>query len=121
MQKLFRESNNPLSIFAQEAEHGYITIEDGLTSIYTIEVSDFKGNKVAITIPIEGKQEPLPSQKHSETKIILFAIKARQSVKGNFKFTYLQKAYEDTYLHIEAKGDTLDFHEDVIPSTAASP
>ncbi|MEZ4794035.1 MAG: M23 family metallopeptidase [Flavobacteriaceae bacterium] len=117
VQKLFRESNNPLSIFAQEAEHGYITIEDGLTSIYTIEVSDFKGNKVAITIPIEGKQEPVTIPKSiQKTQDYIVCNQGTSISKGKFQiYIPSESLYEDTYLHIEAKGDTLDFHEDVIP------
>jgi hypothetical protein len=52
VQKLFRETNNPLSIIYSEHDDGYVNIEEGFTSTYTIKVIDFKGNKTVIYIPI---------------------------------------------------------------------
>jgi hypothetical protein len=117
VQKLFRQTNNPLSIITQEIDNGYVQLEDGFSSIYTIEVVDFKGNAVLITIPIDGKKdEILESKSIEETSDYIYADQATSITKGKFSiYIPSESLYEDTYLEIEAKGDTLKFHEDFIP------
>ncbi len=117
VQKLFRESNNPLSIIYQDSDDGYISIEDGFSSIYTIETSDYKGNKVLISIPIEGeKSEVLESKTLNETQDFIYANQATSITKGKFSiYIPANSLYEDTYLDISAQGDTLKFHKDVVP------
>ncbi len=44
VQKLFKESNNPLSIYKGVVNEGKLDIEDGLDYNYVVEVTDFKGN-----------------------------------------------------------------------------
>ena len=117
VQKLFRESNNPLSIITKEEDSGYLTIEDGLDATYTIEVFDFKGNKVTITIPIKGKNNEILKPKDvNKTDDYIYANQATSISKGKFNiYIPANSLYEDGYLNIEAKGDTLIFHEDNIP------
>lgn len=117
VQKLFRQSNNPLSVIVQEINNGYVQVEDSFSSMYTIEVSDFEGNTVLITIPIEGIKEEIKDPKRIEkTSDFIYADQATSITKGKFSiYIPSESLYEDTYLSIEAKGDTLVFHEDVIP------
>ncbi len=117
VQKLFREKNNPLSIITQEDTNGFITVADSINSIYTIEVDDFKGNKMLITIPIEGKNlEILEPRNIEKTDDYIYSDNATSITKGKFSiYIPANSLYEDAYLNIEAKGDTLKFHEDVIP------
>lgn len=117
VQKLFREKNNPLSIITKEDENGFITVADSLTFIYTIEVNDFKGNNILVTIPIEGKKlEILEPKNIDKTEDFIYADHATSLTKGKFSiYIPANSLYEDTFLNIEADGDTLKFHEDVIP------
>ncbi|MEZ4779270.1 MAG: M23 family metallopeptidase [Flavobacteriaceae bacterium] len=117
VQKLFRETNNPLSVIVQEVNQGFVQVEDGFASMYTMEVSDFDGNTVLITVPIEGKKEEIKDPKQLEkTSDFIYADQATSITKGKFSiYIPSESLYEDTYLAIEAKGDTLVFHEDVIP------
>ncbi len=117
VQKLFRQTNNPLSVITQEIDNGYVQVEDGFSSIYTIEVSDFKGNTVLITIPIDGKKdEILTPRTVKETSDYIYSNQATSITKGKFSiYIPSESLYEDTFLDIEAKGDTLKFHEDIIP------
>ncbi len=117
VQKLFRESNNPLSMITKEKDNGFIMVEDGLTATYTIEVLDFKGNKVAITVPIDGKKlEILKTREIKKTEDFIYANQATSISKGKFNiYIPANSLYEDTYLDINVKGDTLVFHEDNIP------
>ncbi len=117
VQKLFREENNPLSIITKEDEKGYVTVKDSLNSIYTIEVDDYKGNTMLVSVPIEGKKlEILDPKKVEETDDYIYADHANSITKGKFSiYIPANSLYENTYLNIQNQGDTLIFHEDVIP------
>ncbi|GEQ86555.1 peptidase M23 [Patiriisocius marinistellae] len=117
VQKLFREPNNPLSIFKYENNKGVIEVENGFSSNFNIEVTDFKGNATLVSIPVEGKTAEI-----SEEKVIDDSLEFVQSNQpttintGKFTIYIPKKAfYEDTYLSINTSGDTLHFHEDIIP------
>ncbi len=117
VQKLFRETNNPLSIITKEDDSGYITVRDSLTSIYTIEVFDFKGNSMLVAIPIEGKKMAvMDAKKIEKTDDYIFADHATSITKGKFSIYIPANAlYENTYLNIQDQGDILKFHVDEIP------
>ena len=117
VQKLFRQTNNPLSIITKEDDNGYITVKDSLSSIYTIEVQDFKGNTMQVSIPIEGKKMEISDPKKVEkTEDYIFADHATSITKGKFSiYIPANSLYEDTYLDIKDEGDILKFHEDLIP------
>lgn len=117
VQKLFRQENNPLSIITNEDENGYITVKDSLSSIYTVEVKDFKGNRMYITVPIEGaKLDILEKRNIKETEDFITANHATSITKGKFSvYIPANSLYENTYLDIQENGDVLKLHEDVIP------
>ena len=117
IQKLFRETNNPLSIITKEDDNGFVHVKDSLQSIYTIEVSDLMGNKVSVTVPIEGsKMEIVDSTNVTKTDDYIIADHATSITKGKFSiYIPANSLYEDVYLDIRADGDTLNFHEDVVP------
>jgi len=117
IQKLFRQSNNPLSVITKETDNGYVSIPENSDSTYTIEVTDFKGNLTKITIPIAGKREEIAeAKKIRETNDYVYANQATSITKGKFSIYIPSGAlYEDTFLDIETRGDTLKFHEDIVP------
>ncbi len=117
VQKLFRQSNNPLSIIKNEDTDGYIQVDEGFNFNYTIKVTDFKGNETNITIPIEGKKEEVTSPKDvNKTDDYIYADQATSITKGKYSvYIPANSLYEDTYLDINIQGDTLHFHEDNIP------
>lgn len=117
VQKLFRQTNNPLSIIKNENDMGYLTIQEGYNSIYTIEVADYKNNKVTITIPIKGENSEILKPRESNiTDDFIFSNEASSITKGKFSiYIPANSLYENTYLDIQVKGDTLTIHKDVIP------
>ena len=117
VQKLFREANNPLSIIKKEDESGYVSVEDGFSSDYIIEVTDYKGNSIKIVIPIEGKIDENPTPKNTQkTEHYVYAKEGTSIKKGKWNiYIPSESIYENAYLDIEASGDTLQFHEDVLP------
>ncbi|RDK85361.1 M23 family metallopeptidase [Marinirhabdus gelatinilytica] len=117
VQKLFRQENNPLSVIVAEDDNGYVTVEEGFASDYTITLSDFKGNTVTIVVPIEGKAAENPEPKNNkETDHYVYHKQGTAITKGKFDiYIPAESLYENTYLDVEATGDTLSFHEDVLP------
>lgn len=117
VQKLFRESNNPLSIITKEDDSGYLTVKDSLSSIFTIEAADFSGNMMLVSIPITGKKmDSLPARTEQKTDDYIYADHATSITKGKFSiYIPANSLYENTYLDIRDEGDILKFHEDVIP------
>ena len=117
IQKLFREPNNPLSIIKHEVDNGLVQIEDSLTAIYKIEVTDYKNNAISIVIPIEGhRADSISKRQVVKTDDYIYADQATSISKEKFNiFIPENSLYENTYLHINAQGDTLHFHEDNIP------
>lgn len=117
IQKLFIERNNPLSILKSSKNNGYITVSDSLSSSYTIFVSDFNGNNVRISVPIEGSKLPIKNKKVSEEhNHFVVAREGTTIVEGKFSI-YIppNSLYDDASLQISAEGDILNFHQDNIP------
>jgi len=117
VQKLFRQSNNPLSVIVSETDNGYITIQEGFDGTYSIKISDFKGNVANIHIPIEGKKAEILEPRHDPTTSdYIYADQATSITKGKFSiYIPAGSLYEDTYLNIEDQGDVLVLHDDVVP------
>jgi hypothetical protein len=117
VKKLFIERNNPLSIFKTSRKNGFIAIQEGFNSVYTIEVSDYSGNTVLITIPIEGVHHPVETK--TETDSLNHFVSAGEGAtikEGKFTIYFPPRSlYEDAYLNIRAEGDRLYFHKDNIP------
>src|SRR5690606_21031204 len=111
IQKLFRESNNPLSVITNEDNSEYVTVQDSMDYSYTISVKDFKGNTLRVIVPIKGKKlEILNPKEIKETEDFIFADHATSLTKGKFSvYIPANSLYEDTYLNIKTDGDTLIF------------
>ncbi len=117
VQKLFRESNNPLSLIKTQDGDGTVSIDEGFSAVYTIRVSDFAGNVIPIVIPIEGKRVANPrAKKDRTTEDYVYHDQATSITKGKFSiYIPAGSLYEDAYLDIDVQGDTLKFHKDEIP------
>ncbi|GGD92831.1 M23 family metallopeptidase [Planktosalinus lacus] len=117
IQKLFVEKNNPLSIFKTSKNNGFVTVEDGYNSVYTILVSDFKGNNVTITVPIEGVSDSIKtSEKVKEFTHTVYEREGADIKEGKFTVNIPPGSfYDDVQLYITSDGNTLKFHEDNVP------
>ena len=117
IQKLFRQSNNPLSIIKNESDNGYIEVTEGYKSVYKIEITDYAKNKISISIPIEGKQQEITqSRSVVATDDFIYGDQGTSITKGKFGvYIPANSLYENAYLDIELAGDTLHLHKDVIP------
>ena len=115
--KLFLQPNNPLSVYNHVVNEGKLNIKDSLTYLYNIKVLDYEGNQSIIRIQITGKQNNNVIPK--DIKITDYFAQSDQafSVEQNGIDAYIPKGslYEDTYLDISFKGDTIYFHQDDTP------
>ncbi|NNK83817.1 MAG: M23 family peptidase, partial [Flavobacteriaceae bacterium] len=118
IQKLFIEPNNPLSLYKNVDEEGYLTIENNTSSIYKIKVKDFKGNLSTIQIPIQGIQSD--SIKPKEIRITENYILASQPTnlkEQNVSVYFPDKTfYDDFFIDFKVNNDTLTLHKPVIPA-----
>ncbi|MFC5044975.1 M23 family metallopeptidase [Aquimarina hainanensis] len=115
--KLFIERNNPLSIYKDVLNKGVITIQDSLSYSITIKVKDFKQNTSTIVIPVDGKQV--------DNVIKNEILKTPYYAKPSQNFTYSANGfnllipkgslYEDVFLDITTKGDTIKVHNSKTP------
>ncbi|MDC8004395.1 M23 family metallopeptidase [Aureisphaera galaxeae] len=117
VQKLFREPNNPLSVIINEVGKGYVSVEDGFSSVFRIEILDFQKNKTVVTIPVTGKQQEITDPLVMDENLDFVVHNQGNSItKGKFSiYIPAESLYEDTYLNIQADVDTLKLHEDVVP------
>ena len=115
--QLFTGPNNPLSVYKDVVNRGKLDIQNNLDYVYSIKVLDFAGNERLIRIPIKGEhQENVVPKKTIQTN---YFVEANQpfNVEENGIDVYIPKGslYEDVYLDISYKGDTIYLHNDDTP------
>ena len=120
IQKLFIEPNNPLSIFKDVIDNGFVKVTDSTHSIYKIVVSDFAGNNSFVNISINGEKQSLPEQTNGfeVDPDLRFIYANQQNTLDDQHITVSIPAntfYEDVSINFKVVGDTLKLHDDVIP------
>lgn len=117
IQKLFVEPSNPLSIYTNVQNQGYINVEDSLSYTYTVKVMDFAGNERIVHVPIEGKaSNNIRIQETSPTNYFVEAGKDT-GFEENGIDVYIPKSslYKDTYLDIVFEDEKVRLHKDDTP------
>lgn len=119
IKKLFIESNNPLSLYQDVVEDGYLTILDSTSYIYKINVKDFKNNDVLISIPIKGKLEKgLEASFVKTTPYFVIHDQPKTFTKDQVSVYFPKNTfYDDVYLDFDVTADTLKIHRPEIPLT----
>ncbi|MGB3774352.1 MAG: M23 family metallopeptidase [Leeuwenhoekiella sp.] len=118
VQKLFIEPNNPLSIFTQQTNKGVLDLQDNGTSyVYNIVISDFKGNKTSVLVPIDVKKQEILAPR--EVKKTDYHVNPNESLNVNLgKYTvYFPKGafYDQHFLNLSVKDNILHLGDDLIP------
>lgn len=117
VKKLYVEPGNPLSVYDKVISEGKLNIEDSLDYNYNIRVTDFSGNERLIRVPIRGRNSgEIQPKKINKTDYFVNANQAYAAEENGIDF-YIPAGslYENTYLDVEFKGDTIDFHTDETP------
>ncbi|WP_299388214.1 M23 family metallopeptidase [uncultured Lacinutrix sp.] len=117
LQKLFKEENNPLSLYDNIIDSGYITIYDSTASVYKAKISDFKGNETNLDITLKGDVK-LPDdveEKVTTQHYIQHDLEAELE-QDNFKVSFYKDTFYDSFfIDFSVKNDTLTLHKPVLP------
>ncbi|TYA56373.1 M23 family metallopeptidase [Formosa maritima] len=117
LQKLFIDKNNPLSLYQQSDNNGYIIVEDSTSSVYKVAVKDFQNNTSWLTINIEGKKiDDIKQKDIFESPYFIYADKTNELLHNNISVEfYPDTFYNDFYIDFSVKNDTISLHTDIIP------
>lgn len=118
IQKLFVQKNNPLSMYTNVVDNGYIVVEDSTSSVYKLRVSDFKGNDTWVTIPISGnKSNSIKQSLEQTTQHYIYADQNTTLQEDNISvYIPSHTFYDDFFINFSAENDTLRLHEGTIPA-----
>ncbi len=118
IQRLFKIPANKLSIYNKTTNNGFVEIKDSLSYTIKLNVSDFKGNKSIITIPIEGKKQDILYQKEFPTATDSL-IASRDNIYNVGSTTVYFPAhtfYEDFYINLSHTADSIvSIHQKTVP------
>jgi hypothetical protein len=118
IQKLFIQKNNPLSLYKDAYNDGYIRIQDSTSSVYKIRIRDYKQNETWISIPINGSYETKAKKAIADVsqKSLVYSDQPTELEADNIKVNFYKNTlYDDTFIDFKVKSDTLFLHEDTIP------
>lgn len=117
IQKLFVEPSNPLSIYSNVVNEGYLDVKDSLSYNYNIRITDFEGNERMIHIPVQGKyQNNITPEEDRTTQFFVAANKATHfEDQGIDIYIPENSLYRDSYLDISFEQEKVNLHEDNIP------
>jgi murein DD-endopeptidase MepM/ murein hydrolase activator NlpD len=117
VQKLFQEIPFPLSIVKANKTNGIIHVQPNVTYTYRVELYDFHGNKVQLTIPVEyGNQETVFKKDVKKTKYFLKSKNEYNYTKDNVSVYIPENTfYEDFYMDFDVKDGVLNLHDESVP------
>jgi len=118
IQKLFLETNNPLSIYKNAVDNGYINILDSTASVYKVNIKDYKGNDTKLTITIKGNfTKDVASKEKLSTPYYIYTNQSVNLIKGNVSVDFPQDTfYDDFFIDFQVSNDTIILHKDIIPT-----
>jgi hypothetical protein len=119
IQKLFVETNNPLSLYKNVENSGYISVEDSTYLVYKVRIKDYKNNDAWLTIPVKGlKTKDIKPLESKTTPYYVYANQAINLKEGNVEVDFYQDTfYDDFYIDFEVNNDTLTLHKPTVPAT----
>lgn len=117
IQKLFVENYNPLKLYSNNKNNGYLLIEENKSYTYEVNISDVNGNKSKLIAPIIGsaiKNKPNKTSKNTEFKFI--------DLKKDYDFNFNRAKvsikngtfYKNLSIQISYRNDTLSISKDTI-------
>ncbi len=116
LQKLFLDTNNPLSMYDTMIDEGYLTIFDTISNVYKVKIKDFEGNTTNVDINIKGVDK-LPND-ITEDFTSPYYVKSNEAMtfeEKNIKVEFPKETfYDDFFLDFKVSGDTLKLHENNI-------
>lgn len=118
IQKLFIQPNNPLSLYKNVTNNGYIQVADSTNNIYKIKVTDYKGNEALVNLEITGKKTSNILPKVVETtNHYLYTNQINILEKNNISVSLPKNTfYDDLFINFKVNSDTLILHNESVPT-----
>ncbi len=117
LQKLYIEKNNPLSLYDNIIDNGYISVTDSTASVYKVEISDYKDNVTFLDITIQGENKlPTDVKEKKVTQDYIVSDQATNLNGGNISVYFPKNTfYDDFHIDFNVTNDTLTLHKPIIP------
>ena len=116
-QKTYKVAKNKLSIYKHLTNNGMIEIKKGMNYKVEIIITDFKGNKSTVKIPIKGVENNAVLEKIKDTTA--FKVNSKQFnrfQKENITVAFPKNTfYKDCYLDIKVENGVAKIHRPTIP------
>jgi len=118
IQKCFKSPGNNLSIYSTLYNDGKIEVAEGLSYNVELLIMDLEGNKVRLSIPVEGKRTALKNEpEEKKTDYYLIAKKPNNYDLGGAKVHFPSNTfYHNLYLDLEKGRDTVKIHDNTVPA-----
>ncbi len=115
--KLFVEKNNPLTVFKNKVNNGFLSIKDTFSYNYEIQVKDFNDNTSVIKIPIKGQSLDSIIKKETPKYSEFANASENYSYSSGIFDLFIPKGslYENSYLDISVKGEIAKIHNNRTP------
>ena len=112
IQKIFRDTNNPLRIFSNQVNNGILTVKDGMSSVYKVVVSDFNSNKTTINLNIKGViNDSIKTEKLFISEYLVNRNEAVELTKSNVSVTIPKNTfYNNFYIDFKVENNLLTLH-----------
>jgi hypothetical protein len=112
IQKIFKDTNNPLSIFSKEVNNGIINVLDSMSSVYKVTISDFETNKTNINLNIRGViNDNIKIEDTFKSDYLITRNEDVELTKNNISVTIPKNTfYEDFYIDFKVENNKLTLH-----------
>lgn len=112
IQKIFRDTNNPLRIFSNQVNNGILTVKDGMSSVYKVVISDFNSNKTTINLNIKGViNDSIKTEKLFISEYLVNRNEAVELTKSNVSVTIPKNTfYNNFYIDFKVENNLLTLH-----------
>ena len=113
LQKLFLDTNNPLSMYENLVDDGYVMIYDSIASLYKIKVEDFEGNTTIIDLNINGDTTPVTETAPSFTSQY-YINREENVILEKDKITVdipKETFYDNFFMDFQVHSDTVKVHD----------
>ena len=115
---MFVEPKNPLSLYKNLDNNGFIRVEDSTASVYKLRISDYNGNESWLTIPINGKKsDSIKKAPKKTTEHYIYAHQSTRLEKDNICVDIPENTFYDSFfIDFDADNDTLVLHDASVPA-----
>lgn len=118
VQKLFMKEKYGFSNIRSDLSNGIIDVVPNYIDSVRIEVSDYKGNRTKIQVPVSYADQTILVP--AEVKTTKYFVKSKSDTnfeKDNVSVYFPANTfYEDFYMNFDVRNKTLFLHEDTVPA-----